>query len=95
MDRELLSSIRAFASTVSGSDTMKEVARDIVDHVGKIVCPIVLVCVNCRLTETAVSRRMSSHLPFPLCRLVVVDMIRDRHYLPIKSRLPISHSRLQ
>ncbi|KAI9457793.1 hypothetical protein BJY52DRAFT_1223704 [Lactarius psammicola] len=35
VDRELLSSIGTFASTVSGSDTMKEVAREIVDLVGK------------------------------------------------------------
>lgn len=94
MAHELLSSIRTFASTVSGSDTMKEVAREIVDHVGKIVCPIVLVPVNCRLTKM-VSRWMSSlYLLFPLCN-PVVDIAQDRHYLPINSRLPISLSRLQ
>ncbi len=43
MDRELLSSIGTFASTVSGSDTMKQVAREIIDLVGKIVCPVPLV----------------------------------------------------
>ncbi|KAF8266619.1 hypothetical protein EI94DRAFT_1786854 [Lactarius quietus] len=35
MDLELLSSIGAFASTVRGSDTMKDIAREIVDLVGE------------------------------------------------------------
>ncbi|KAI9433953.1 ras guanine nucleotide exchange factor domain-containing protein [Lactarius indigo] len=35
MDRELLPSIGTFVSTVSGSDVMREVAREIVDLVGK------------------------------------------------------------
>ncbi|KAI9448931.1 ras guanine nucleotide exchange factor domain-containing protein [Lactarius psammicola] len=35
VDRELLSSIGTFASTIGGSDIMKEVAREIVDLVGK------------------------------------------------------------
>ncbi|KAH9057104.1 ras guanine nucleotide exchange factor domain-containing protein [Lactarius deliciosus] len=35
MDRELLPSIGTFASTVSGSDTMREVAREITGLVGK------------------------------------------------------------
>ncbi|KAH9057640.1 hypothetical protein EDB87DRAFT_1746990 [Lactarius vividus] len=35
MDRELLSSIETSVSTVDGSDTMREVAREIVDLVGK------------------------------------------------------------
>jgi len=34
-DRELLSSIMTFASTVSGSDTMREVAREIIDRFSK------------------------------------------------------------
>jgi hypothetical protein len=35
MHSELLSSISTFASTVSGSDTMREVAREIIDRVSK------------------------------------------------------------
>src|SRR6266702_2044071 len=95
MDRELLSSIGTFASTVSGSDTMKEMAREITGLVGKNVCPVPLVCLNCRLTKLTVSRWMLLlHLLF-LLHSPVVDIDQYRHRLQINSRLPISLSRLQ
>ena len=55
MDNEVLSSIRTFASTVSGSDTMRQVAQEIVECVGKNVRPVPLKCINCRLTIYPVS----------------------------------------
>lgn len=95
MDRDLLSSIGTFASTVSGSDTMKEVAREIVDRVGKNVCPVLLIYVNCQLTRMTVSRWMLlSHLLF-LLRNYPENIARDRHRLLVNSRLPKSLSRLQ
>jgi hypothetical protein len=38
MGRELLSSIREFARTIGGSDTMREVAQEIVDLASEKVC---------------------------------------------------------
>ncbi len=67
MGPELQSSIGTFASTVSSSDTMKEVAQEIIDLVGKNDCPVPLVYVNCRLTKLTVSRWMLLlHSCFPI-----------------------------
>ncbi len=46
MDHELLSSIGTFASAISGSDILKEVAREIVGLVHKNVCSFSLTCVS-------------------------------------------------
>jgi hypothetical protein len=38
MGRELLSSIREFAKSIGGSDTMREVAQEIADIASEKVC---------------------------------------------------------
>ncbi len=49
MGHELLSSIGTFVSTISGSDIMREVAREVAGLVHKNVCSFSLICVSCRL----------------------------------------------
>lgn len=95
MDREVLFSIGAFASTISGSDIMKNVAREIVDLVGKNMDVVVAPPVS-PLQPSITSRHRSVSPPSP-DQIKAADIalsltvIEGEHYAKISKADYVAH----